>query len=122
MEHAEKMVLVEPRQIEKYKETPLDKVLSKLDGQIYDILHKDIPDDEKAKLYSVSLNRYLDINKPTFLTKFESTVKESKDLEPANVGDDVESTVLELIPKTLRSRTFATFEAYQEQSGHIVEW
>jgi len=105
MEHAKKMVLVEPRQIEKYKETPLDKVLSKLDGQIYDILHKDIPDDEKAKLYSASLNRYLDINKPTFLTKFESTVKESKDSEPANVGDDVESTVLEMIPKTLRSRT-----------------
>src|SRR6218665_3250173 len=65
MEHAKKMVLVEPRQIEKYKETPLDKVLSKLDGQIYDILHKDISDDEKAKLYSASLNRYLDINKPT---------------------------------------------------------
>src|SRR6218665_3323450 len=51
------------------------------------------------------INRYLDINKPTFLTKFESTAKESKDLEPANVGDDVESTVLEMIPKTLRSRT-----------------
>src|SRR6218665_152017 len=79
--------------------------LSKLDGQIYDIHHKDIPDDEKAKLYSASLNSYLDINKPTFLTKFESTAKESKDSEPANGGDDGESTVFKMVPKTLRSRT-----------------
>ena len=49
MEHAKKMVLVEPRQIEKWKETPTDKAQSRLDGQIYEILHRDIADDEKAK-------------------------------------------------------------------------
>src|SRR6218665_3914638 len=89
--------------------------LSKLDGQIYDIHHKDIPDDEKAKLYSASLNSYLDINKPTFLTKFESTAKESKDSEPANVGDDGFGDG----SKDFKVTNFATFEAYQEQSGHI---
>ena len=41
------MVLVEPRQIEKWKETPTDKALCGLDGQIYEIMHRDIADDEK---------------------------------------------------------------------------
>jgi len=97
MEHAKKMVLVEPRQIEKWRETPLDKVLSKLDGQIYDILHRDIADDEKAKLYSNSLSRYLNINKPSIVTKFESTDKEEE--ETVKESEDVESMVLETIPK-----------------------
>ena len=72
MEHAKKMVLVEPRQIEKWKETMLEKTLSKLDGEIYGILHRDVADDEKAKLYSNSLSRYLNIDKPNVVTKFES--------------------------------------------------
>jgi len=73
MEHAKKMVLVEPRQIEKWKETMLDKTLSKLDGEIYEILHRNAADDEKAKLYSNSLSRYLNIDKPNVVTKFNST-------------------------------------------------
>ena len=93
MEHAKKMVLVEPRQIEKWKETPTDKALSKLDGQIYEVLHRDIADDEKAKLYSNSLNRYLNLDKPSVLTKFESKAIDVED------SDDVESMVLDTIPK-----------------------
>ena len=65
MEHTKKMILVETRQIEKLKESMLDKTLSKLDGEIYDILHRNIADDEKAKLYSNSLSRYLNIDKPS---------------------------------------------------------
>jgi len=72
MEHAKKMILVEPRQIEKLKETMLDKTLSKLDGEIYEILHRNVADDEKAKLYSNSLSRYLNIDKPSVITKFDS--------------------------------------------------
>ena len=66
------MVLVEPRQIEKWKETMVDKTLSKLDGEMYDILHRNIEDDNKAKLYSNSLSRYLNIDKPNVVTKFET--------------------------------------------------
>src|SRR6218665_2681785 len=97
MEYTKKIVLVEPRQIEKYKETPLDKEMSKLDGQIYDILHRDIADDEKAKLYSSSLSRYLNIDKPSIVTKFDSveTVKDSK---------DPETTILESVPNSWRAR------------------
>jgi len=66
------MVLVEPRQIEKWKETMSDKSLSRLDGEMYEVLHRDIADDEKAKLHSNSLSRYLNIDKPSVVTKFES--------------------------------------------------
>ena len=96
MEHAKKMVAVEPQLLEKCKETPKDKVHSKLGGQIYDMLHRDIVDDEKAKLYSNSLSRYLNIDKPSVLTEFESN---EKDVESANDSEDVETTVLETIPK-----------------------
>src|SRR5918994_4545038 len=75
MEHAKKMVLVEPRQIEKWKQTMVEKTLSKLDGDIYEILHRDVADDEKAKLYSNSLSRYLNIDKPNVVTKFESAAE-----------------------------------------------
>src|SRR6218665_440793 len=88
-----KLVLVEARQIEKWKETPLDKVLSKLDGRTYEILHRDIADDEKAKLYSNSLSRYLNIDKPSVLAKFVSNDKSG------NEAEDVETMVLEIIPK-----------------------
>jgi hypothetical protein len=86
MEHAKKMVLVEPRQIEKWKETMLDKTLSKLDGDIYSVLHRDIPDDEKAKLYTNSLSRYLKLDKPTPDTKSFSL------LDILGSGGDVDAT------------------------------
>src|SRR6218665_80125 len=96
MEHAKKDGPCGTRQIEKWRETSLDKVVSKLDGQIYDILHRDIVDSEKAKLYSNSLSRYLNINKPSVVIKFESIDKEK---ETVKDSEDVESMVLETIPK-----------------------
>jgi hypothetical protein len=105
MEYAKKMVLVEPRQIEKWKETMLDKTLSKLDGEIYQILHRDIDDAEKAKLYSNSLSRYLNIDKPSVVTKFET--KDSKNSGVEAKTDNakiVESLVLDTVPKKWKSQ------------------
>lgn len=97
MNYAKKMVLVEPRQLEKYKETMVDKTLSKLDGELYEILQRNISDDEKAKLYSSSLSRYLNIDKPNVVTKFDDddddAVKEMKK------STDVETLVLDSVPK-----------------------
>src|SRR5688572_19801910 len=121
MEHAKKMILVEPRQIEKLKETMLDKTLSKLDGDIYEILHRHVADDEKAKLYSNSLSRYLNIDKPNVVTKFESTVDSGAKgstaaaaaaASSAKVVDAVgvdgwkitESQVMESVPKKWKSQ------------------
>ena len=112
MEHAKKMILVETRQIEKLKESMLDKTLSKLDGEIYEILHRNIADDEKAKLYSNSLSRYLNIDKPSIVT----TTSKSDDVTAAAVAasattienatdpKNVESLVLETVPKKWKSQ------------------
>src|SRR5688572_33299161 len=113
MEHTKKMILVETRQIEKLKESMLDKTLSKLDGEIYDILHRNIADDEKAKLYSNSLSRYLNIDKPNVVT----TTFKSEDVAASDVGTaaasekvsesdskNVESLVLETVPKKWKSQ------------------
>src|SRR5688572_5003959 len=119
MEHAKKMILVEPRQIEKLKETMLEKTLSKLDSDIYEILHRDVADDEKAKLYSNSLSRYLNIDKPNVVTKFESAVDSGAKGGTAAaatptakvvnaVGVDgwkmTESRVMESVPKKWKSQ------------------
>jgi len=103
MEHAKKMVLVEPRQIDKFKESMVDKTLSKLDGEIYEILHRDIADDEKAKLYSNSLSRYLNIDKPNIVTKFSLNESEEKKTEPVKESKNIESLVLETVPKKWKS-------------------
>jgi hypothetical protein len=113
MEHTKKMILVETRQIEKLKESMLDKTLSKLDGEIYDILHRNIADDEKAKLYSNSLSRYLNIDKPSVVTTtFKSEDVTASDVvaaaasEKASESDskNVESLVLETVPKKWKSQ------------------
>jgi len=106
MEHAKKMILVEPRQIEKLKETMLDKTLSKLDGEIYEILHRNIADDEKAKLYSNSLSRYLNIDKPSVITKFDSKVIDTPEEKSEIVKEskNIESLVLETVPKKWQSQ------------------
>ena len=100
MNFAKKMVLVEPRQLEKYKETMVDKTLSKLDGELYEILQRNISDDEKAKLYSSSLSRYLNIDKPTVVTKFDEDDDVDEDaIKGMKTSTDVETLVLDSVPK-----------------------
>lgn len=95
------MILIEPRQMDRFNETILDKTLSKLDGEMYKILHRNIPDDEKAKLYSNVLSRYLNIGQPNFVTKFkdmpESTTDEAKDA--AKESSNIESMVMATVSK-----------------------
>lgn len=108
MEHAKKMVLVEPRQIEKYKETMLDKTLSKLDGEIYNLLHRDIADDEKAKLYSNTLSRYLSLDKPIQSKTFTLTDILSSGVQTTNTQNDspnpLETQVLQTVPKKWKAQ------------------
>ena len=55
MEHAKKYVLVDPQM---YRPSLPEKSLSELDKRIHDTLNSDLPDDEKAKLYSCALQRF----------------------------------------------------------------
>ena len=52
MEHAKKYILVNPQM---YRPTLPEKSLSGLDLEIKTILNNDLPDDEKAKMYSSAL-------------------------------------------------------------------
>ena len=55
MDHAKKYVLVDPQM---YRPSLPEKSLSGLDREIRTILDNDIPDDEKAKLYTQTLKKY----------------------------------------------------------------
>src|SRR6218665_3905574 len=101
MEHTKKIILVEPRQLEKLKESILDKTISKLDGEFYEILHRNMADDEKAKLYSNSLSRYLTLDKPSIVTKFTS----NDDVQEvaASTTKDIESMLLDTVRKKWKS-------------------
>ena len=55
MDHAKKYVLVDPQM---YRPSLPEKSLSGLDREIRAILDNDIPDDEKAKLYTQTLKKY----------------------------------------------------------------
>src|SRR6218665_1815143 len=73
------MTLIEPRILTKYQES---KTISKLGGEMRKILHRDIEDAAKAKLYSDILSKYLKLDKPTIKTKVTA-----KDVEKTTVYD-----------------------------------
>jgi hypothetical protein len=56
MEHTKKLLLIDPsRAAQLYRPTTSDKKLSKLDEDISSTLNSDLPDDEKAKRYMLTL-------------------------------------------------------------------
>ena len=86
-----------PFQIEQQK---VDKTLSKLDLEIYKILHKDIDDGcEKAKIYSNSLSNCLKSLRPNLTTAKDFDVVEQDD-----PTETLESMVMDTVPKTWKSR------------------
>jgi hypothetical protein len=56
MEHTKKLMLVEPRF---YRPTIGEKTLSGLDDEIRQTLDANMPDDQKIKLYRMSLKKYM---------------------------------------------------------------
>jgi len=55
MDHAKKYVLVDPQM---YRPSMPEKSLSGLDHEIQATLNGDLPDDQKAKLYMITLKKY----------------------------------------------------------------
>jgi hypothetical protein len=121
MEFAKKMVLVEPRQIEKWKENMQDKTLAKLDGEIYETLHRDVADDEKAKIYSNSLRRYLNINKPEIVKKFEWPEELVKEEEAAeDKTKNLETLMLNTVPNKWKKHASRLLTHMQKNAN--VDW
>ena len=56
MEHAKKMMLVEPNF---YRPTTTEKTLTGLDKEMQEILHSSVPDDVKIKQYSQALKKFV---------------------------------------------------------------
>ncbi len=50
MEQAKKMILIDSRVLEKLQESMREKTLTKLDSNIDEVLRRDLPDNEKAKI------------------------------------------------------------------------
>ena len=55
MDHAKKYMLVDPQM---YRPSMPEKSLSSLDQEIRTTLNGDLPDDQKAKLYMITLKKY----------------------------------------------------------------
>src|SRR6218665_3285949 len=98
------------------KQRKVDKTLSKLDMEMYKLLHKGIDDDcEKAKLYSNSLSNHLKSLRPNIATdKFLAVVEQDDPTET------LESMVMDTVPKTWKSR--ATRLLKHLQSIPDVSW
>ena len=85
MQHAKKMMLVDPRFV---RPTMRDKSLSALDTEIASTLESDEPDDEKAKRYISTLKKF----------KYH----EELPVPPVKKIDKLESSVLDSMPPNQR--------------------
>ena len=104
MEYAKKMILVDPRIIEKLT-SARDKVLYNVENEMNTVLNLDMPDDKKAKLYAASAKRHLIIN----ATEKETEIQPDA-CQPSNttaVLNDIVSSMPK--PHIRRAMKFAKF-------------
>ena len=79
MEHAKKYILVDPQM---YRPSLPEKSLSGLDLEIKTILNNDLPDDEKAKMYSSVLKKYKTYDNSTKIPEPKPTIDLTDTLPP----------------------------------------
>lgn len=96
MEHAKKLVLIDPRILEKLM-TAKDKVLSNLESEMTDVLSSNIPDDVKAKLYAAGTKRHATITEGE---KKEESIKPDKNVSDRRYSDDILNDVIRTVPAT----------------------
>jgi len=105
MEYAKKMILVDPRIIEKLT-SARDKVLNSIENEMDTVLNSDIPDDKKAKLYAASAKRHLIINAPDKETEIQPDASQPSNTTTAVLNDIVTSMPT---PHIRRAMKFAKF-------------
>ena len=101
MEHAKKMVLVDPQF---YRPSITEKALNGLDGQISSILSSDLPDDVKAKRYAEAVRRY-------------GNIKEAI-IEPVETKKLTETDVLDSISSVSRHKAKRLLD-YLKSDGNV---
>ena len=121
MEHAKKMVLIDPRMIQTQQEykvpNPQLNSLGTLDNEMKNILDSNYPEDEKIKLYEQSLQKYL-----TMYRKYISPRQEQ--LPPTESGEKqkgiTDEDIVESVPKSMRDRA-AYLVKMMKKSG-LIQW
>ena len=104
MEYAKKMILVDPRIIEKLT-SARDKVLNSIENEMDTVLNSDIPDDKKAKLYAASAKRHLIINASDKETEIQPDA-----CQPSNTTAVLNDIVTSMpTPHIRRAMKFAKF-------------
>jgi hypothetical protein len=119
MEHAKKLMLVEPRF---YRPTIGEKTLSGLDDEIRQTLNADMPDDQKIKLYRMSLRKYMsyaDNVERVADAKADAKAEEKKALEEKDV---LESIAIDDRHKAKRLLTYLkrSAEAKFDHNGELT--
>lgn len=105
MEHAKKLMLVDPRL---YRPTTKERTLTKLDTDIESTLNSDLPDDEKAKRYLETLHKFRAID------DFNDS---SKQLEKRN---DIETEVIDSVPSTQQYKAKRLMNYFKKVPD--IEW
>ncbi len=86
-----------------------EKTLTKLDSNIEEVLRRDLPDDEKAKIYTSSLNKYLAL-------KDEPT----NPSPPPSTKMFQESDILQSVPVNMRGKASKLMEHINRHPG--IAW
>ena len=135
MEHAKKMILVEPRVLQSLQtrdggppvKDATSHSLTEMDKTMQDILESDENVHDKAEAYQQALRRYLnrfDQYKDRPLGKVQLVTQENKPKEqedtPERQVDSVEQDVLQSVPKSMKSKAERLLQRLKEHPD--VEW
>ena len=135
MEHVKRLVLVPEHMAENTTERkPLVPLLTSqvnhLDGEMSSLLKRqDVTEDEKARLYSQILQRYLGyydkrMSQPVRVSVVASkptTEKPATQPEPVDLPDNVEADIMESVPPTMKTRARQLVKKLKENKD-LITW
>ena len=117
MEHVKRLVLMPEHMAENTRQSkplvpPLSSQVNHLDSEMDSLLKRqDITEDEKARLYSQILQRYLNyykrMSQPVRVSVVSSkptTQKPETQPEPVDLRDNIETDILESVPPTMKGK------------------
>ena len=135
MEHVKRLVLVPEHMAENTTESkplvpPLTSQVNHLDSEMDSLLKRqDITQDEKARLYSQILQRYLGYYDKRMSQPVRVSVAPSKPTadkpetqpETADLPDNVETDIMESVPPTMKSRARQLVKKLKENKD-LITW
>ena len=135
MEHVKRLVLMPEHMAENTTQSkplapPLTSQVNHLDSEMDSLLKRqDIAQDEKARLYSQILQRYLNyydkrMSQPVRVSVVSSkptTEKPETQLEPVDLPDNIKTDILESVPPTMKTRARQLVKKLKENKD-LITW